>query len=229
MRLQKMLLKLQPYTFKLVSKSGKDIPVADALSRLPIKDTEFTEIGEDLQSFNVCAFEITSINAFSDPKLEQLKQATKDDHELQMLSTQILEGWPDDRNSVPSLLKTYYDFRDELAVYDGIVFKGERVIIPKVMQTEILNLVHYSHQGIVKSKQLARDIVYWKSMNAQIEDLISRCAICQTHRNNQQKEPMMSTEVPTLPWQIVSADLFQFNDDHYIAVVQGDPFSNVSL
>ena len=56
-------------------------------------------------------------------------------------------------------------------------------------------------------------------MNAQIEDLISRCSICQTHRNNQQKEPMMSTEVPTLPWQIVSADLFQFNDEHYIAVV----------
>ena len=114
MRLQKMLLKLQPYTFTLVSKSGKDIPVADALSRLPIKDTEFTEIGEDLQSFNVCAFEITSINAFSDPKLEQLKQATKDDHELQMLSTQILEGWPDDRNSVPSLLKTYYDFSKQI-------------------------------------------------------------------------------------------------------------------
>ena len=38
LRLQKMRLSLQHYTFKLIRKSGKDIPVADALSRAYLPD-----------------------------------------------------------------------------------------------------------------------------------------------------------------------------------------------
>ena len=34
MRLQKMMLKLQPYSMEVVYKKGKDIPIPDALSRL---------------------------------------------------------------------------------------------------------------------------------------------------------------------------------------------------
>ena len=91
------------------------------------------------------------------------------------------------------------------------------------MQSEILNLVHYSHQGIVKSKQLARDIVYWKGLNKQIEDIVSKCSTCQTYRAQQQKEPMLSTEVPLLPWEVASSDLFDFEGLNYIVIV--DHFS----
>ena len=216
MRLQKMLLKLQPYDFKLVSKSSKEIPVADCLSRLPLKDCHYPGLVDDIQQFNVCATEIASVSAFSSPKLEQLKESTKADNDLQNLSTLIIEGWPNERHQLPKEMKPYWDFRDELTVYDGIVFKGERVVIPKAMQSEILHLIHYSHQGLVKSKQLARDIVFWKGMNMQIEDLISKCTTCQTYRNNQQKEPMMATDLPNLPWEFASSDLFVFDDVHYI-------------
>ena len=222
MRLQKMILKLQPYSFKLVSKSGKDIPVADALSRLPLKDSSF-DMGEDLQSFHVCVTEITAVNAFSGPKLECLRESTKNDPELQKLITQVIDGWPSDKQNVPYELRPYWDYRDEISVYDGIVFKGERIIIPKSMQNEILHLVHYSHQGMVKSKQLARDVVYWKGLNKQIEDIVSKCSTCQTYRAQQQKEPMLSTEVPKLPWEIASSDLFDFEDEDYIVIA--DHFS----
>ena len=50
----------------------------------------------------------------------------------------------------------------------------------------------------------------------QIQDLISKCATCQTYRNNQQKEPMMATDLPNLPWELASSDLFEFDDLHYI-------------
>lgn len=223
MRLQKMLLKLQPYSFKLVSKSGKEIPVADALSRLPLKDSNCPDLGEDFQNFHVCITEITAINAFSGPKLEYLRESTNNDIELQKLITQVIDGWPTLKQHVPYELRPYWDYRDEISVYDGIVFKGERIIIPKSMQNEILHLVHYSHQGMVKSKQLARDVVYWKGLNKQIEDIVSKCSTCQTYRAQQQKEPMLSTKVPKLPWEIVSSDLFEFEDEDYIVIA--DHFS----
>ena len=216
MRIQKMLLKLQPYDFKLVHKSSKEVPVADCLSRLPLKDCYYPGFVDDIKHFNVCATEITSVSAFSGPKLQLLKDNTKTDGELQNLSQMIIEGWPQERSQLPNNLKPYWDFRDELSVYDGIIFKGERVVIPKDMQSEVLNMIHYSHQGLVKSKQLARDVVFWKGMNMQIQDLISKCSTCQTFRNNQQKEPMMSTDLPNLPWEFASSDLFELDGLHYL-------------
>ncbi|XP_076352683.1 uncharacterized protein LOC143248135 [Tachypleus tridentatus] len=38
-------------------------------------------------------------------------------------------------------------------------------------------------------------------------------------RNAQQKEPMISTPTPTLPWQYVSTDLFENQGTHYLVVV----------
>ena len=32
--------------------------------------------------------------------------------------------------------------------------------------------------------------MYWPGMNGQIEDILSKCHICQTHHNQQPKEPM---------------------------------------
>lgn len=39
-RLQSLMLRIQDYTFKIVYKQGKSIPVADALSRAPVDDSE---------------------------------------------------------------------------------------------------------------------------------------------------------------------------------------------
>ena len=218
-----MILKLQPYSFKLVGKPGKDIPVADALSRAPLRYC-YPGLVDDMKDFHVCLTEIMSTQSFSDEKLNKVKQSTKNDPTLQLLSTYIINGWPKYRSECDNEIKPYWDSRDSLTIYNDIIFKGEKVLIPYVMQKEILNLVHYAHQGMVKSKQLARDIVYWKGMNSQIEDMISKCATCQTYRRANQKEPMISHDAPELPFQYVSADLFDFESQTYIVVI--DHYSN---
>jgi hypothetical protein len=50
----------------------------------------------------------------------------------------------------------------------------------------MLKRIHETHMGIVKSKQLARDILFWPGMGQQIEDTVSRCTACQmTARKSQ--------------------------------------------
>ena len=71
----------------------------------------------------------------------------------------------------------------------------------------MLIIIHGSRLGIVKCKQLGRDILYWPGMNSHIEEIVSRCADCQENKKCQQKEPMMSTEIPERPWELISADL----------------------
>lgn len=206
LRLQKMRMALQHYDFNIVGKSGKEIPVADALSRAYLPETE-SKLMRDVNHEHVFAVEVRGLTAFSEKRQAELREKTKSDAELQEVAKTIQRGWPMNRQEVAPRARAFWDSRDELAVMDEVVFKGDRVVIPKAMQSDILKIIHESHLGIVKCKQLARDIVYWPGMNAQIEDTVNKCKKCQENKNEQQKEPMIPSEIPTRPWEVVAADL----------------------
>ena len=200
-RLQKMRMRLQGYDFKLVAKRGKDIPVADALSRNFLKERTAEICSVDLS-------EMSNLHHMRDSRLVEIRENTNKDEALQSLISVIKEGWPDSRNQVVDCVKPYFNFQDELSVLDGIVFRGQRVVVPDCMRSEALSKLHNAHQGIVRTKQLARDLLYWPGLSKQIEDMIAKCASCQNHRNNQQKEPLMPRDVPKRAWAQVGVDLF---------------------
>ena len=43
----------------------------------------------------------------------------------------ILNGWPEDKDRVPNSALQFFDMRDELSVVDGVIVKGEAILIPK--------------------------------------------------------------------------------------------------
>ena len=63
--------------------------------------------------------------------------------------------------------------------------KNERIVIPEVLQQEILKYLHIGHFGIEKKK--ARTGVYWMGMNADIAEMISKCNTCTDFRNKESK------------------------------------------
>jgi hypothetical protein len=210
LRLQKMRMRLQGYDFKLVAKRGTEIPVADALSRAFLKETGPNLTDEDSHIFTVTADEVISTKQMSPPRIAELQRETAQDDSLQAVISVLnsREGWPSARSQVDPRVRPYFDFHEEISLIDGILYKGERVVVPEKMRKSALDMLHSSHQGIVKTKQLARDLVYWPGINKQIEDTVSRCASCQERRNVQQKEPLCPTPVPTRPWEHVAEDLF---------------------
>ena len=106
-------------------------------------------------------------------------------------------------------MRPCWDSRDSIAVLDRILFKGDRVIVPSNMRKKVLDTIHQSHLGIVRCKQLARDVVFWPGINNQIEELISKCSACQENRREQGHEPMICSEIPAYPWQVIAADLMK--------------------
>ena len=62
-------------------------------------------------------------------KIQKLELETSKDETLQLPKATILEGWPEERSALPPQLSPHYDTRDELHVYDGVVFKGERLVV----------------------------------------------------------------------------------------------------
>ena len=62
--------------------------------------------------------------------------------------------------------------------------------------------------SIEKCKLQAKSCVYWPSIYKEIENLVNSCCVCQKYQISQQKEPVIPTEIPSRPWQTLSADLF---------------------
>ena len=96
--------------------------------------------------------------------------------------------------------------------------KGSRIIIPETQQKIILDQLHYSHQGVEKTRLRARDDVYWERINADIENMINNCSICQENLRAQPKETLQAHDIPSTAWEVVDTDLFICNNHEYLII-----------
>ena len=121
-----------------------------------------------------------------------LKQGASSDPDYMELSTVIKSGWPDEKKNLSETVINYFNFREELSIQDGLIFKGDRLLVPECVTQEIIAKVHNcSHQGIQSCIRRAREAVFYPKMNSDIEDYISKCETCSKYQAAQQREPMM--------------------------------------
>ena len=88
-------------------------------------------------------------------------------------------------------LKPYFDIRDTLQVEDGIILKGERLLIPTSMRKEIKARLHTAHLGKDSMLRRARELIYWPGLTDEITQIAESCEVCMMTSRRQQKEPMI--------------------------------------
>ncbi|UYV83155.1 K02A2.6-like, partial [Cordylochernes scorpioides] len=195
-RLQRLSLYLLNYQFELKFIPGKSMVPADTLSRhfLPQEQMEDKELDLCSQTF-VLNVEI------KDQRLTRLQEDTLNDKECCLLKQYILTGWPLHKKNLPSNLKPYWEFKEELHEWQNLICRGNKLLIPKTQRNDILKILHASHQGINNTIALAKGYIYWPGMNKEIEELINYCSICQQTSRANLKEPMLPHQAPEYPWQ----------------------------
>lgn len=210
MRIQRMRLRLQWYDLTVRYRKGKDMELPDTLSRaqLPYNTPELKEL-ECVSMLNYVAV--------SGERYAELKECTE--RELSSLQNTIQRGWPLKRRKAPAAVQPYWDSRSQLAICDGVIYKGLRIVVPPTMRQRMLKLIHQSHLGMVKNKRRAREVLYWPGMNAQIEEMVRDCTMCAEYQNRLPKLPLKPTETPELPFEQVASDIFEFEGKHYIILV----------
>ena len=210
-RMQRMRMRLLNYNLHVVYIKGSCMYFADTLSRAHSSKT----VPVNLFDNEVSVAELEVVNDF----MQEIIQETKNDDTLQRLRSLAMNGWPNDKNEVPSDLKPFYVFKDEINISKSLVLKNDRIIIPKSMQKKMLYRLHESHLGLVKSKQLARDSIFWPGLNAQLEDMIGRCETCYTFRNNLQKESLISHTIEPKLFYKVGIDFFHVEGRNFLLLV----------
>lgn len=173
-----MLMKLQLqllYDLRVSYKPGKDLYIADTLSRAYLKIQVEPLLEDELQVQTLSLF-----LPISKEKKETFRTATIQDVELQQVMNVVQSGWPDDIREVPADIRKYWTYREELTCSDGLLFNNWRIVLPQSLRADMLQRIHESHLGIVKYKERARDVMFWPGMAKQIEDVVLKCAICNT-------------------------------------------------
>ena len=222
-RLQRLLVKIQGYDFQLVYRPGKQMIIADVLSRLPNPeknveiplDVTVDYITLDVDDENACS--IGMIN-FSINRRVQLRETTTADPTQRALQRVFYSGWPDTRKDLPKDLRPYKSYRDEIGISDGVIFKGKKVIIPDALRSDILHQLHETHLRIEKTRLLMRESVHWPNIYKDIEMMVKRCAVCQESQTEHRQQPLLAHDVPSTPWTKVASDLFQIKGDNYLLV-----------
>ena len=69
-------------------------------------------------------------------------------------------------------LQGYFPFREELFIQDGVVFKGERIIVPSTLRQSTIDKVHASHLGVQGCLRRAKKAFYWSGIYKQITEFI---------------------------------------------------------
>ena len=95
----------------------------DTLSRTYLPSTKNTQ--GDFEMVN--ALKILPV-----PKHDEILNHTCADEVLQLPKEVIVTGWPAD----PAVLNPYYSYRDELSLYDGLIFRGSAFFSQKPFTTK---------------------------------------------------------------------------------------------
>jgi len=198
---------------------GKLLFTADALSRAV--DSEATPNSDSTMEDDIDVYVnmvMTSL-PITTTSTERIKEETSKDHVMLQLMKTVMDGWPVQRQQCPKEIQDFWNYRDEMSVVEGLVLKGNRLVIPESLQKEMLQQIHKGHFGMEKCRRRARQVMFWPGLNADIDNMVSACSTCVSNKNKQQSEPLKIHEVPQVPWEKVGIDLFTVKGKEYIAVV----------
>ena len=209
-RMQRWALILAAYQYNIRYRCSSDHSNADALSRLPNSSSDKVTDAMPADIFSVSQIDNLPITA------KDIAKATQKDPVLSRVYDYTLNGWPDhceDQQLIPYLRR-----RNELSTDQKCVLWGIRVVVPPSLRDRLLDELHYTHQGISRSKALARSYFWWPALDQDIEDMIKRCDACQSVRRNPPKTPLHPWPLTTRVWQRIHIDYAE-KDKQYLLIV----------
>ena len=236
-RIERWLIKMQDrYDYKVIYRPGKNPEnPADYLSRHAIMpSSKASKEARDTEQY------VNFIEKNALPKAlsaDEVKIATLEDATLQKVIDNLKKGcWNDHPGEVDvEAVKNMRRLKDELAITkDGLLLRGTKLVIPKKLQERVIELAHQGHQGIVKTKRLIREKVWFPGIDKQVEEQINNCLACQasTHDTKSKMEPLKMSELPEGPWQKVDIDFcgpFPSGDYLLVAIDEYSRFPEVEI
>uniref|UniRef100_A0A183CHH4 RNA-directed DNA polymerase n=1 Tax=Globodera pallida TaxID=36090 RepID=A0A183CHH4_GLOPA len=229
-RLVRWSLILTAYDFDIKYVKTELFGQADALSRL-ISSNRAAKPDEEIivascEIENSLQNDIREIVRQLPITYKELVAETKDDSGLQQIMKFVKNLWPEPKNFRETEFlssEKYVQFhrrKDDISIVNDCLMLGERIIIPKALQKQILKMLHQGHPGTRRMKSLARIHVYWPMLDTEIESFVHKCPSCALAAKNPTKTTLQSWPKTDGPWQRIHMDYAgPFHKKMYLIIV----------
>ena len=154
-------------------------------------------------SLSHCCIRVHQPWPTKDTTIDDEDECYRQDPILAKVLRYIKQGWP---IVVPEHLKPYWTRRTEIIVEDDCLMWGIHVIVPKKLQSAVLQELHQTHLGIVRMKKVAGSYVWWINIDKDIEHLVKNCRHCQVVQKVPPVAPLYPWIWPSEPWRWIHVD-----------------------
>ncbi len=198
MRIQRMLMRLQNYTYEIIYVPGKELHLADTLSRVCAPSNKPGVTFDTIYT--------VTVHDLTEDELGDLQDATKADTQLQ--------GLYKAKKECPSNISPFWDFKEELTVCSGLIVKGQALLIPKSLRRHYLDLAHQGHQGYDSCVCRIKDSIF-----TDLKVRVQKCELCAELGPQQQRDTLQQLNTPKKAWSTVSCDIMQLDGKDYLVTV----------
>ena len=115
-------------------------------------------------------------------------------------------------------------FKDEFSLQNSLIYRGVRLVIPYSLRKEVLERLHEGHIGADSMKSIARQCVWWCSIDKDIEIVAKSCVNCGKSKNHTRAR-WTSWPEETQKWNRVHIDLAGPFGRDTMALVMVDAYS----
>ena len=228
-RIERWTMRLQEYDFTVCYKPGSNNP-ADYLSRHPVPLAKSKSIAEEYVNF------IASNTVPRAMTRDEVRDETNKDLTMQKLKECLRSGkWSilnQDKekfqgNHCFSDLQAFKRIEKELSVTeDGIVLRETRIVMPQALREKAVEIAHEGHLGIVKTKGLTREKVWFPGIDKLVENKTTSCIACQATIKDNKLEPLKMQDLANGPWEVIAVDFKgPIGENHKYILVCMDEFS----
>lgn len=211
-RLQRLCLRLLRYSFQLVYRPGRELLVADTLSRAYLTDET---ADESYQNVDVHACQRV---VASQEKYQELVKATEADSDMTALRVYLRGGWPKSAKRYTPFLRKCRTIDSQISFSGNLCFFQNRLFVPASYVPTVLKSLHEGHLNVQKTLQLARQSVFWLSMRKDIETYVGACPECNRFKRNNPPEPLKPYSLCTRPWERLHMDIFTHQTRDFLVV-----------
>ena len=175
-RLVRMMLCICDYDANVLYQKGSKMFLSDALSLLSSHNRRKGKQSE-IKGLDISVHDVeTDVH---ETTLDKICNHSKTDSTLSLVIQYVLDGWPGNANECAEPAQAYFTYKEELTIVDGLLVKGNRIVIPTDMRHDSLDTLQASHLCLQKTLLRAHTLVFWQGMTADINAQISNCSACQ--------------------------------------------------
>ena len=200
-RLQGMRLKLQVYTFTISYVPAAKVILADLLSRKPYMGPE--HLDEPAEDYGCNAISMASNSVAlshgeendGDIQLQDLQNSAENCEEYQ----HIIAGFRKykDKNDMmrrtrksQDVVRSYKEVWDDLSLEQGLLVRGQQIILPKSYRKTFLERIHESHRSEEDTLKNIRKDFWYPTLDHEVKMMIRSCRRCRAKRSSHREMPL---------------------------------------